>query len=246
MVEEARLEQTEFGTQAASEGWFVLNLGDAKRIVHDYFGSGIALTADPADFKEIGVNVDVLQPGEPGCYYHRENVQEGFLVLSGECLLIVEGQERPLRTWDFFRALSHCSVSIQPRARRRRATGPCPTITDARKPCAATTSSHVSRWTRPRRATGRVPKRQRTRPVRRSAKHSRPEGGPGLVRRALGFGAFGGMLLVARAIRAVRGKADEDAFVSGIRARTAGSRPGPRGAPDGTSRYFADLLIKSR
>jgi uncharacterized cupin superfamily protein len=104
MVEEARLAQTEFGTQAATEGWFVLNLGDAKRMVHDYFGSGIALTADPADFKEIGVNVDVLQPGEPGCYYHRENVQEGFLVLSGECLLIVEGQERPLRTWDFF----HC------------------------------------------------------------------------------------------------------------------------------------------
>jgi uncharacterized cupin superfamily protein len=104
MVEEARLEQTESGLQAATEGWFVLNLGDARRMTHDYFGSGIQFTDRAAAFKEIGVNVDVLQPGEPGCYYHRENVQEGFLVLSGECLLIVEGQERPLRTWDFF----HC------------------------------------------------------------------------------------------------------------------------------------------
>ena len=104
MVEEARLEQTESGVQAVTEGWFVLNLGDATRMAHDYFGSGIRLADGPAQFEEIGVNVDVLQPGEPSCYYHRENVQEGFLVLSGECLLIVEGQERTLRTWDFF----HC------------------------------------------------------------------------------------------------------------------------------------------
>jgi uncharacterized cupin superfamily protein len=34
--------------------------------------------------------------------YHRENTQEGFLVLAGECLLIVEGEERKLKTWDFF------------------------------------------------------------------------------------------------------------------------------------------------
>jgi uncharacterized cupin superfamily protein len=36
--------------------------------------------------------------------YHRERHQEGFLVLSGECLLIVEGAERTLWAWDFF----HC------------------------------------------------------------------------------------------------------------------------------------------
>ena len=36
--------------------------------------------------------------------YHRENAQEDFLVLAGECLLIVEGEERKLKTWDFF----HC------------------------------------------------------------------------------------------------------------------------------------------
>ena len=36
--------------------------------------------------------------------YHRENAQEGFLVLAGECLLIVEEKERRLTAWDFF----HC------------------------------------------------------------------------------------------------------------------------------------------
>jgi uncharacterized cupin superfamily protein len=36
--------------------------------------------------------------------YHCENNQEGFLVLAGECLLIVDGEERRLKAWDFF----HC------------------------------------------------------------------------------------------------------------------------------------------
>ena len=105
MVEEVRLEHTEFGTQAASEGWFVLNLGDAKRIVHDYFGSGIA-NRPSGGFARRSASTwtSFSRASSWGCYYHRETVQEGFLVLSGECLLIVEGQERPLRTWDFF----HC------------------------------------------------------------------------------------------------------------------------------------------
>jgi len=34
--------------------------------------------------------------------YHRENGQEAFLVLAGECTLIVEGTERRLVQWDFF------------------------------------------------------------------------------------------------------------------------------------------------
>jgi uncharacterized cupin superfamily protein len=55
-------------------------------------------------FKEIGVNISVLDPGQPLCMYHRENAQEDFLVLFGECLLLVEGEERPLKAWDFV----HC------------------------------------------------------------------------------------------------------------------------------------------
>ena len=105
MVEEARLEESGSGLSPVSEGWFVLNLGDAARLTTDYFGDGIRLEGDgAAEFKEIGINCDVLMPGEPNCLYHRESVQENFLVLSGECLLIVEGQERELRAWDFV----HC------------------------------------------------------------------------------------------------------------------------------------------
>lgn len=55
-------------------------------------------------FPEFGFNFGVLWPGQPVAMYHREENQEGFLVLSGECLLIVEGEEHPLRAWDYF----HC------------------------------------------------------------------------------------------------------------------------------------------
>jgi len=44
----------------------------------------------------------VLPPGEPNGLYHSESEQEAFLVLSGECRLLVEGEERLLRSWDFF------------------------------------------------------------------------------------------------------------------------------------------------
>ena len=59
---------------------------------------------DAARFPEFGINIHVLAPGEPNCMYHGEDVQEDFLVLSGECLLLVEGEERRLRAWDFV----HC------------------------------------------------------------------------------------------------------------------------------------------
>ena len=40
--------------------------------------------------------------------YHRESYQEGFLVLRGECLVIVDGQELPLKQWDYF----HCPADV--------------------------------------------------------------------------------------------------------------------------------------
>ena len=48
--------------------------------------------------------------------YHWEADQEDFLVLAGEALLIVEGEERPLRAWDFV----HCPAGDEPHHRRRR------------------------------------------------------------------------------------------------------------------------------
>ena len=59
---------------------------------------------ESARFSELGIGIGVLRPGEPNCMYHAEEAQEDFLVLAGEVLLIVEGQERVLKAWDFV----HC------------------------------------------------------------------------------------------------------------------------------------------
>jgi uncharacterized cupin superfamily protein len=82
--------------------WFVVNLGDAAW-KDGPFGTWTPFEGEQR-FAQVGVNVAVLEPGQPACFYHREADQEGFLVLRGEALLLVEGEERPLRTWDFF----HC------------------------------------------------------------------------------------------------------------------------------------------
>jgi uncharacterized cupin superfamily protein len=103
MVSEAQLERTEAGLVPKGEGWFVVNAKEARWLEHDKFGSGTTFEGDP-HFKEIGVNIGVLEPGQPACMYHGEDEQEDFLVLSGECLLLIEGEERPLRAWDFV----HC------------------------------------------------------------------------------------------------------------------------------------------
>jgi uncharacterized cupin superfamily protein len=103
MVAEARLAQTENGLVPESDGWFVLNARDARWTHTDALGSGCTFEGE-VPFPELGINVNVLPPGQPMCMYHGENAQEDFLVLSGECLLIIEGEERRLKAWDFV----HC------------------------------------------------------------------------------------------------------------------------------------------
>jgi uncharacterized cupin superfamily protein len=100
MVDEARLVETENGLVPDGDGWFVVNARAARWWHHDKFGSAVVFEGDRG-FSQFGINVQVLQPGEPNCMYHGENAQEDFLVLSGECLLLVEGEERPLKQWDF-------------------------------------------------------------------------------------------------------------------------------------------------
>ena len=58
--------------------------------------------ADGGEFPQFAINLNVLPPGSPMAIYHREPHQEGFLVLRGQCVLIVEGKEVPLRQWDYF------------------------------------------------------------------------------------------------------------------------------------------------
>jgi uncharacterized cupin superfamily protein len=98
MIEEAPLEDG----SAAGPGWFVLNLADAQW-VDGVFGAYTRLDAGHR-FEQIGVNVAVLQPDQPACWYHREADQEGFLVLQGEAVLLIEGEARRLRAWDYV----HC------------------------------------------------------------------------------------------------------------------------------------------
>jgi uncharacterized cupin superfamily protein len=103
MTEEAPLEATPSGLRPTGDGWFVVNVRDTAWVRHDMFGAGCVFeNRQGAPFPEFGINVSVLQPGQPAALYHEENAQEDFLVLAGECVLLVNGEQRPLRTWDFF------------------------------------------------------------------------------------------------------------------------------------------------
>ena len=105
MPDEANLEETPYGRYVTSDGWFVLNLADALAVRNEERGGATyPLEGREHPFRDVGVRVTVLPPGEPNAIYHSESVQEGFLVLFGECTLVVEGEERPLRQWDYF----HC------------------------------------------------------------------------------------------------------------------------------------------
>jgi uncharacterized cupin superfamily protein len=108
MVPEAPLERTKAGLVPGGDGWFVLNARDAHW--RDREGRGKSLPFEgPTDFPQLGVTLYVLGPGEPIGMYHWEANQEDFLVLSGEALLLIEGEERPLRQWDFVHCPPHAS-----------------------------------------------------------------------------------------------------------------------------------------
>jgi uncharacterized cupin superfamily protein len=87
----------------------ILNLADAPAIGHPRRSTLLRL--EPADgfWPDTGVNVQVMDPGRPNCRYHSEPVQEDFLVLHGECIVILEGEERRLRQWDFV----HCPAGTE-------------------------------------------------------------------------------------------------------------------------------------
>ena len=100
---EAPFEASEHGLVCKGEGWFVVNLRDVRWRRAEGRGVGTNLSGDTL-FDQLGIGVAVLGPGEPMAMYHWETDQEDFLVLAGEGTLIVEGEERPLRRWDFV----HC------------------------------------------------------------------------------------------------------------------------------------------
>ena len=101
VVPETPLEKTKYGLRPGGQGWFVVSAREMRW--RDTGGLGAFCDFEgKRRFPDLGINLNVLQPGQPMGMYHRENTQEGFLVLAGTCLLIVEGEERELETWDFF------------------------------------------------------------------------------------------------------------------------------------------------
>ena len=107
---EATSEETPYGRYVTSDGWFVLNLTEALAVRNEEKGGAVyPIEAREARFRDFGVNVRVLSPGQPTALYHAESGQEGFLVLFGECMLIVEEEERRLRQWDYF----HCPANTR-------------------------------------------------------------------------------------------------------------------------------------
>lgn len=101
---EAQLEDSGSGLAPAGAGWFVVNVRDAEWWTSERFGAVCGFENDESRSPELGINVTVVEPGKPSSLYHWESQQEAFLILSGECRLIVEEEERLLRAWDFF----HC------------------------------------------------------------------------------------------------------------------------------------------
>jgi uncharacterized cupin superfamily protein len=114
-VEEARLEDAGSGLAPVSDGWFVVNVGEAAWLRNEAFGGRCVFESDPRvlrnrsdleprKFAQVGFTLAVLEPGKPSGLYHAESSQEDFIILAGECLLLIEGEERPLRALDFV----HC------------------------------------------------------------------------------------------------------------------------------------------
>ena len=104
---EARLDDSGSGLAPASDGWFVVNVRDAEWLTSENgekrpSGSECTFESGKVEFAQLGIRLHVLEPGEPNGLYHSETQQEAFLVLSGECTLLVEGEERLLGPWDFF------------------------------------------------------------------------------------------------------------------------------------------------
>ena len=101
VVREAKLESG----VPQTDGWFVVNARDSRWVaqrnglLRGFRGQGrgqVRPTSGSTSTSSI--------PASRWRCTTRSRARKAFLVLQGECLLIVEGEERTLRRWDFF----HC------------------------------------------------------------------------------------------------------------------------------------------
>ena len=90
------------------DGWYIVNVKDAPWSTSPEFGQVCSFETEGVRFPHTGVRIWVVEPGKSNCMYHRENGQEDFLVLSGKCRLLVNGEEKSLNTWDYV----HCPPGV--------------------------------------------------------------------------------------------------------------------------------------
>src|ERR1700694_1480417 len=107
-MQQAKITRGKHGLVPKGKGWYVLNTKKDEWGHSETFGSWCTFEGD-VRFPEFGINVNVLKPGQPLAMYHAENAQEDFLILAGEAVLIVEGEERKLKAWDFV----HCPARTE-------------------------------------------------------------------------------------------------------------------------------------
>jgi uncharacterized cupin superfamily protein len=79
------------------DGPSVINLADPEAFSHSRGVTRLSLERGGVVWPDTAVSVQVMQPGKPNCRYHSEPAQ----VLHGECIAILNGEERRLRQWDF-------------------------------------------------------------------------------------------------------------------------------------------------
>jgi uncharacterized cupin superfamily protein len=103
-MHEAEIEDTAAGRRPAGDGWFILNLAEMGWETVPGGGTWSVFESPSAPSPMLGIGVHILAPGETPGFYHAESEQEGFLVLSGECIAVVEGVERRMGPWDYL----HC------------------------------------------------------------------------------------------------------------------------------------------
>ena len=103
-VPEAKLVEKSGGLTPDGPGWFIMNVADALSYKHPTSGQYISFEGKDR-FPHYGIGIHVVWPGQASAMYHAESNQESFMVLEGECRLLVEGEERIMRKWDFF----HCA-----------------------------------------------------------------------------------------------------------------------------------------
>jgi uncharacterized cupin superfamily protein len=87
----------------------VTNLSEARTFSHSRGVTHLSLEPEGVIWPDTGVSVQIMQPGKPNARYHSEPVQEDFLVLDGECIAILDGEERRLQQWDYV----HCPAGTE-------------------------------------------------------------------------------------------------------------------------------------